>query len=59
MVHTLYGAILKLKRGYGGKLFNVFKLRTMHPFSEYLQEYIYDKNKLQNGGKKKMTFEFL
>ena len=52
-----YGAILKLKRvGYGGKLFNVFKLRTMHPFSEYLQEYIYDKNKLQNGGKIKNDF---
>ena len=28
----------------------------MHPFSEYLQEYIYNKNKLQEGGKIKNDF---
>lgn len=26
-------------------------MRTMHAYSEYLQEYIYQKNKLQEGGK--------
>ena len=52
-----YGAIIKLKRiGFAGKLFNVYKLRTMHPYSEYLQEYIYKKNDLQKGGKIKNDF---
>jgi lipopolysaccharide/colanic/teichoic acid biosynthesis glycosyltransferase len=26
-------------------------MRTMHPFSEYLQTYIYDRNSLSSGGK--------
>lgn len=52
-----YGPIIKLKRvGKNGEKFNVYKLRTMHPFSEYLQEYIYKKNKLQEGGKIKNDF---
>ena len=47
-----YGPIIRLKRvGKDNNLFNVYKLRTMHPFSEYLQEYIYNKNKLDKGGK--------
>jgi lipopolysaccharide/colanic/teichoic acid biosynthesis glycosyltransferase len=52
-----YGAIIRLKRiGKGKKKFNVYKLRTMHPFSEYLQKYVYDKNDLQDGGKIKNDF---
>ena len=52
-----YGPIIRLKRyGKGGKLFNVYKLRTMHAYSEYLQEYIYKQNDLQNGGKFKNDF---
>ena len=52
-----YGPLLRLRRvGFGGKLIKVFKLRTMHPFSEYLQEYVYNKNKLQGGGKIKDDF---
>ncbi len=47
-----YGAIISLLRiGKDNKKFNVYKLRTMHPYSEYLQEYIYNKNNLQIGGK--------
>ncbi len=47
-----YGAIIRLKRiGKNRKFFNVYKLRTMHPFSEYLQEYIYKKHNLAKGGK--------
>ncbi len=52
-----YGALIRLKRhGENGRLFNVYKLRTMHAYSEYLQEYVFDKNKLQEGGKFKNDF---
>ncbi len=52
-----YGPILKMKRiGKDGRLLNIYKLRTMHPYSEYLQEYIYKENNLQDGGKFKNDF---
>ncbi len=47
-----YGPIVRLKRyGKDGELFDVFKLRTMHAYSEYLQDYVYNQNHLQEGGK--------
>lgn len=47
-----FGPLIILKRvGRNGKPIKVFKFRTMHPFSEYLQEYVYQQNNLQNGGK--------
>jgi len=47
-----YGFLIKLKRvGQNGKPIKVYKLRTMRPYSEYLQEYVYQKNNLQAGGK--------
>jgi lipopolysaccharide/colanic/teichoic acid biosynthesis glycosyltransferase len=47
-----YGLFIKLKRhGKNNQLFSVYKLRTMYPFSEYLQEYISSKQGLQKGGK--------
>lgn len=47
-----YGPIIRLKRhGKDGNVFNVYKLRTMHAYSEYLQEYVYRTNNLKNGGK--------
>jgi len=52
-----YGPFIKLKRhGKDGELFNVYKLRTMHAYSEYLQEYVYKMNDLQEGGKFKDDF---
>ncbi|MFC2151802.1 sugar transferase [Bacteroidota bacterium] len=52
-----YGPLVKLRRiGKNGKIINVYKLRTMHPFAEYLQEYIYERSKLQEGGKFKNDF---
>ena len=47
-----YGPLIKLNRhGKNNELFGVYKLRTMYPFSEYLQEYVSSKYGLQNGGK--------
>lgn len=48
----VYGIFVKLNRiGKNGKKFKVYKLRTMHPYSEFLQSYIYEKYSLQEGGK--------
>lgn len=52
-----YGPLIKLQRiGKGGKFIKVFKFRTMHPYSEYLQEYVYKKHNLEKGGKFKDDF---
>jgi lipopolysaccharide/colanic/teichoic acid biosynthesis glycosyltransferase len=46
------GLIIKLKRlGQNGKLISVYKLRTMHPYAEYIQEYVCRKHSLKAGGK--------
>ena len=47
-----YGPLIKLKRtGKNGKTFSVYKFRTMHPYAEFLQQYVYENNDLQEGGK--------
>lgn len=52
-----YGLIIRLPRiGRDGEVFNVYKLRTMHPYSEYIQEYVYDLHNLAEGGKLKHDF---
>jgi lipopolysaccharide/colanic/teichoic acid biosynthesis glycosyltransferase len=49
-----YGPFIYLNRvGKGGKLIKVYKFRTMHPFSEYLQSYVFANNHLEEGGKLK------
>ncbi len=48
----VYGPFVKLNRvGKDGKVFKVYKFRTMHPYSEYLQGYIHQRYGLQEGGK--------
>lgn len=46
------GVLLRMWRvGEAGHLFCVFKLRTMHPYSEYLQEYLMETGGLATSGK--------
>lgn len=48
----IYGPLIRLRRyGKNGRPFEVYKMRTMHPYSEYLQRYIYERNSLKDGGK--------
>jgi len=52
-----YGPLIRLKRvGKNGKIIYVYKMRTMHPYSEYLQDYVYKQNSLEEGGKFKNDF---
>ncbi|MFC2113899.1 sugar transferase [Bacteroidota bacterium] len=52
-----YGPMFKMKRlGKGGKPIYVYKFRTMYPYSEYLQEYVYENFSLQEGGKFKHDY---
>jgi lipopolysaccharide/colanic/teichoic acid biosynthesis glycosyltransferase len=39
-----------------GKIIRLYKFRTMYPYAEYLQEYVYDRHKLEDGGKFKNDF---
>jgi len=49
-----YGPIVKLKRvGYLGKPVYIYKLRTMYPYSEFIQGDIYEKYHLDTMGKMK------
>ncbi len=55
--HPSYGSLFKMRRiGKNGKVINVYKFRTMSPYSEYAQEYVYKLNKLADGGKIKNDF---
>jgi lipopolysaccharide/colanic/teichoic acid biosynthesis glycosyltransferase len=47
-----YGPVFRMRRiGKGGHIFNVLKFRTMHPYSEYLQDYILKQNGYAPSGK--------
>lgn len=51
------GFIIRLKRvGLGGRPIYIHKFRTMYPYSEYLQEYVYEQNRLANNGKFRRDF---
>jgi len=52
-----YGPLVSLRRvGKNGKIIYVYKLRTMHPYAEYLQAYVHKLNDLDQGGKFKNDF---
>jgi len=52
-----FGPLVKLRRGgFEGKPITVYKFRTMYPFSECLQEYVYNNSRLEHGGKFKDDF---
>lgn len=47
-----YGPVFRQRRlGKDGKVIFIYKLRTMHPFAEYLHQYIFDKHQLEESGK--------
>jgi len=47
-----YGPIVKLKRySQNGDFILVYKFRTMHPYSEFLQDYVFENSNLAKGGK--------
>jgi len=44
------GPIFKMRRkGKDGKIIHVYKFRTMHPYAQFLQAYVYELNGLQDG----------
>ncbi len=52
-----YGPLVKLRRvGKDGNIIGVYKMRTMYPYSEYLQDFIFKKNHLDQGGKFRNDF---
>ena len=50
-INPSYGPFIRLKRiGKNGKTIKVYKLRTMYPFAEYLQDYVHKRTTLRTGG---------
>ena len=47
-----FGLFFKMKRiGINNNLITVYKIRTMHPYAEFIQSYIFETNNLRDGGK--------
>lgn len=54
---TSYGLIFKMKRiGKNGEFFNVYKFRTMHPYSEFIQDYVMNEQGFAASGKFERDF---
>jgi len=52
-----FGPLVKLKRiGLNNTTITVYKFRTMHPYSEFIQKSVYKKNSLDKSGKLKDDF---
>lgn len=55
--HPSYGLFVRLPRkGKNGETIGVYKLRTMYAYAEYIQDYTYKINGLEDGGKIKDDF---
>lgn len=55
-----YGPLFKMRRiGKNGKIIGVYKFRTMHPYSEYLQDYILNLNGYAETGKPANDFRLV
>jgi len=55
--HPSYGPVVQLKRiGLNRELITIYKLRTMHPYSEFIQKEVYENNHLNEQGKLKDDF---
>lgn len=51
------GILLRIERiGHRGKPITVYKFRTMHPYAQYIQDYVFAQNDLAEGGKFKDDF---
>lgn len=51
-MNVSYGPMFKMFRvGKNEKLIGIYKLRTMHPYAEYLQKYVYETNGTSTGDK--------
>jgi lipopolysaccharide/colanic/teichoic acid biosynthesis glycosyltransferase len=51
-INPTYGPLVLLKRtGLGGRPITVYKLRTMYPFSEYIQDYVFNMYGTKDGDK--------
>jgi lipopolysaccharide/colanic/teichoic acid biosynthesis glycosyltransferase len=47
-----YGPVIAIKRvGQHQRMVSVYKIRTMHPFAEYIQDYVYERHSVAAGGK--------
>ena len=54
---NIYGPLIALPRiGKDRNIIKVYKLRTMHPYSEYIQDYVFLLHDLKDGGKFKNDF---
>jgi sugar transferase len=52
-----YGPLVELKRiGANDEVLRIYKFRTMHPYSEFLQDYVFEKEGLKKGGKLENDF---
>ena len=52
-----YGLFFRQPRvGKNGKIVKIYKMRTMHPFSEFIHQFVLDRNALDDKGKVKDDF---